>query len=119
MGKGPKYFSEFKDAVILYPGNYINDVEGEKLEEACDTFVNSGVKKVVVDFTETDMINSIGISILIGVIEKVRGAGGVILFSGLKKVNHDIFTLIGLTKIVGISTTQEEALSRLKASNGG
>lgn len=107
-------FKERGDSVILYPDNYINDIEGEKLEEMCEAFLKKGVKKIVIDFSSTDLINSIGISILIGIIEKVKERKGAILFSGLKKVNHDIFNIVGLTRHIPVYKTEEEAVSDLK-----
>lgn len=101
------------DKVILYPHNYINDIEGVKLEEMCEVFLEKGTRKFVIDFTDTEIINSIGISILIGMIERIRGAGGVVLFSGLKKVNHDIFRLVGLTGIIPVLATENEAVEEL------
>ncbi|MBI5643670.1 MAG: STAS domain-containing protein, partial [Deltaproteobacteria bacterium] len=67
-------------------------------------------KKIVIDFSRTDLINSIGISILIGIIEKVKDKKGVILFSGLKQVNFEIFNIVGLTKHIQIFDTEEDAL---------
>ena len=47
---------------------------------------------------ETDLINSVGISILIGVIERVRGLGGELAFSELTQVNEEIFRIMGLAR---------------------
>ncbi|MBI1910997.1 MAG: STAS domain-containing protein [Deltaproteobacteria bacterium] len=109
MGKNRNY-REAGDSVILYPENYINDIEGEKLEDMCDIFLARGFKKIIIDFSETDLINSIGVSIMIGIIEKIKDKKGLILFSGLKKVNHDIFSIVGLTKHIPVFSTEKEAL---------
>lgn len=107
-------FKELEGGVILYPDNYINDIEGEKLEEMCESFLKKGVRKIIIDFSSTDLINSIGISILIGIIEKVKADKGAVLFSGLKKVNYDIFSIVGLTRHIPVYKTEEEAISDLK-----
>lgn len=106
-----KNFKELGETVVLYPDNYINDIEGEKLEEMCDAFLKRGFKKIIIDFSETDIINSIGISILIGIIEKIKDKKGVIFFSGLKQVNYDIFNIVGLTKHIPVCKDEEEAVS--------
>ncbi len=105
-----KNYKELGQAVVLYPDNYINDIEGEKLEELCDSFLNKGFKKIIIDFSGTDLINSIGISILIGIIDKIKGKKGVILFSGLKPVNYDIFNIVGLTKHIPVYRDEDEAV---------
>lgn len=110
-------FKETGDTIILYPDNYINDIEGEKLEELCDAFIKKGYTRIVIDFSGTDIINSIGISILIGIIEKIRDKKGVISFSGLKKVNYDIFSIVGLTKQIPVFRTEDDAL--VSPASGG
>ncbi len=114
-----KNFKELDDTVIIYPHDYINDIEGEKLEEMCDTFLAKGVKKVVIDFSETEMVNSIGVSILIGVIERIKDKKGVILFSGLKKVNRDIFDIVGLTKIIPVFGSEDDAINEMSEIDTG
>lgn len=108
-----KNFKELDDTVILYPHDYINDIEGEKLEEMCDDFLAKGFKKVVIDFSDTEMVNSIGVSILIGVIERIKDKKGVILFSGLKQVNRDIFDIVGLTKLIPVFGSEDDAISEI------
>ncbi|MBI5587744.1 MAG: STAS domain-containing protein [Deltaproteobacteria bacterium] len=105
-----KTHREAGDSVVLYPDNYINVVEGEKLEDLCDHYIDLGFKRIVIDFSSTELINSIGISILIGIIEKVRERKGSVAFSGLKAVNYDIFNIVGLTKHIPVFKTDEEAV---------
>ena len=107
---------EFGDTVVLYPQNYINGIEGEKLEEVCETFFAKGIKKFVIDFSETDIINSIGVSILIGIIEKIKESKGVVLFSGLSKVNLEVFRIVGLTKLIPSFATEAGALEEMGAT---
>lgn len=118
MQKKIKSYREAGDAVILYPHNYINDVEGEKLDDLCAMFLEKGFKKIVIDFSDTDLINSIGVSIIIGIIERVKERKGVVLFSGLKSVNYDIFSLVGLTRHIQVFSTEEEALGGMKPPDG-
>jgi anti-anti-sigma factor len=118
MRKRGQNFKELGDRVVLYPDNYINDIEGEKLEEVCDGFLKKGIKKIVMDFTNTELINSVGISILIGIMERVREKHGVLLFSGLKRVNKDICEMVGLAKHIPIFKTEKEALEGFADTEG-
>src|SRR3972149_1062857 len=114
MAGGDKGYRDLGDTVILYAENYINDIEGEKLEDMCEAFIKRGVRKLVLDFSNTDLINSIGVSILIGIIEKVKGSKGVVLFSGLKKVNYDIVRMVGITKHIQVFSTEKDALEGME-----
>ena len=113
MNKELNNCKELGDCVVLYADNYLNDIEGEKLEIACDTFLNKGKIKVVIDFGNTELVNSIGVSILIGIMEKVREKKGVLLFSSLKKANHYVLDVLGLTKHVPVLQSEDEALKKL------
>ena len=99
-----------KDCAIVYSDNYLNAIEGEKLEEECEELLEKGFRKVVIDFTSTELVNSIGISILIGIMEKVKENNGKLLFSSLRKGNIDAFKMLGLTKYVPIYETEQDAL---------
>ena len=57
----------------------------------------------------TDLINSVGISILIGVIERVRGEGGILAFSELTPVNEEIFRIMGLHRHARLLRHDSEA----------
>lgn len=98
------------DCAVLYSDDYLNAVEGERLEDDCVELLKSGFRKVVIDFSRTEFVNSIGISNLIGIIEKVRESEGRLLFSSLRRANVDAFTMLGLTRYVPIFETEEEAL---------
>ncbi len=106
-------FRKVGDVVVLYPHDYINDIEGDRLDEMCDFFLLRGIRKFLIDFSGTELINSIGISIMIGIMEKVRSRNGTLIFSGLKKVNNDIFGMVGLTRYVRVFGTEEEAMEEL------
>jgi len=108
-------FRELEGCVVIYTDNYLNDIEGEKLEDKCDVFLNGGKRKIVIDFANTELVNSIGISILVGIMEKVKKRNGILFFSSLKKVNHDIFNMLGLTKHISIFQTEEEAIGKMLA----
>jgi hypothetical protein len=49
--------------------------------------------------------------------ERVRKGDGVIFLSGLKKVNHDIFDMLGLIKDIPTFKTEKEALEQIVANN--
>ncbi len=107
---------EVGDTVVLYPQNYINGIEGEKLEQVCETFIEKGIRKVVIDFSETDIVNSIGVSILIGIIEKIKEAEGVVLFSSLSKINIEVFRIVGLTKLIPSFATEADAIKEMSGA---
>ncbi|MFQ5900123.1 MAG: STAS domain-containing protein [Thermodesulfobacteriota bacterium] len=102
------------DCIVLYTDGYLNGLGAEKLEDKCETIINGGYRNIVINFGNTEFINSIGISILIGVIEKISKVEGRLSFSNLTKINQETFEMLGLTKYVPIYETEEKALLHLK-----
>jgi anti-anti-sigma factor len=102
-----------EDAAVIYPGPYLNQLRGESIESQCNEFLASGVRRIVINFEETELINSIGISILLGVIESVNHASGALVLSNLNASNRELFEMLGLMSHVQMVDTEEIALLKL------
>lgn len=101
------------DAAVIYPGLYLNQLRGESIESQCREFLETGVRRIVINFAETELINSIGISILLGVIESVNHAQGALVLSNLNASNRELFEMLGLMSHVEMVDTEEIALLTL------
>lgn len=88
------------DTAVVLAGDYLNKLAGEKIERECKTRLDAGCKKLVVDFSQTEIINSIGISILLGVIDSAQNTGAKVVFSDLNEDSVELFETLGLTKHV-------------------
>jgi anti-anti-sigma factor len=102
-----------EDAAVIYPGPYLNQLRGEDVENQCQEFLTSGVRRIVINFEETELINSIGISILLGVIESVNHVQGLLVLSNLNASNRELFEMLGLMSHVEMVDTEEIALLKL------
>jgi anti-anti-sigma factor len=101
------------DAAVIHPQGYLNNLAGESLVQECNRFVESGTQKIVLNFGETDFINSIGVSLLLGIIERLRECGGALCFSNLSSAHKDTFEMLGITKYILVFGREEEALKHL------
>jgi anti-anti-sigma factor len=102
-----------EDAAVIYPGPYLNQLRGEDVENQCQEMLASGVRRIVINFEETELINSIGISILLGVIESVNHVQGMLVLSNLNASNRELFEMLGLMSHVEMVDTEEIALLKL------
>ena len=91
-----------KSAVVL-AGDYLNKITGEQIERECRLRLNEGCKKLVVDFSQTDIVNSIGVSILLGVIDSASVSGAQVVFSKVKEDTVELFEMLGLTNHVTLA----------------
>ena len=81
------------DAAVIYPKGYLNNLSGESLVTECSLYIGKGITKIVVNFSETDLINSIGISLLLQIIEDLRNIKGTICFTNMSKFLRDTFEM--------------------------
>lgn len=102
-----------EDTAVIYPGPYLNQLRGEDVEKQCEELLANGVRRIVINFEDTELINSIGISILLGVIESVNHTQGKLVLSNLNASNRELFEMLGLMSHVEMMDTEEIALLKL------
>lgn len=102
---------------VIYPGPYLNQLKGEEIERRCRDLLDRGVNRLVINFDRTELINSIGISILLGIIDAVESARGTLMLSNMSQTAIELFDVLGLTGNVRIEESEEAALARIRAAN--
>ena len=69
-----KVITEFEnDIVILITEGYLNQEGGQMIANICLNNIDNGITKILLDLGQTKVVNSIGVSILIEIIEKLQG----------------------------------------------
>jgi anti-anti-sigma factor len=101
------------DMAVIYAGDYLNKLSGERIERECRRQLAAGCRGLVINFKETGLVNSIGISILLGVIDAAEATGAQLIFSDVNKTTIELFEMLGLTRHVALVKSEEEALSTL------
>ena len=101
------------NGAVLYTKGYINNVGGEEIAVRAYELMDAGVRTLLLNLRETKIVNSIGISILIEIIEKMIDKGGKIGFCCLTPVIHKTFQIMGLANYAKIYGSEEEAFSDL------
>ncbi len=98
---------------ILYTKGYINNVGGEEIANRAYELMDQGVRTLLLNLRETKIVNSIGISILIEIIEKMMDNGGKIGFCSLTPVIHKTFQIMGLANYAAMFTDEESAVKEM------
>ena len=102
---------------IVYASDYLNKLSGEKIERECRRQLNSGCRALVIDFSDTQLVNSIGISILLGIIDVAEKSGAQVVFSDVNNQTVELFNMLGLTRHVVLAKDEHEALLNLSSFN--
>jgi anti-anti-sigma factor len=103
------------EVAILRTDGYINNQGGEEIARESYEQLDSGARALVMNLEKTRIVNSIGISILIEVLERVMDRKGVLAFCGLTPTIDKTFRIMGLAQYASIYPSQEEALQAVSA----
>jgi len=98
---------------VLEIEGYLNNLSGEKISDACNALMEEGVHHFVFGMEPCRMINSVGISFLIEVLEKVQALGGGMAFCGVSPTVSKTLQIMGLLQTATLHDTEEEALQAL------
>jgi anti-anti-sigma factor len=98
---------------VLQTDGYINHQAGERLGQEAEALLAEGFRVVVINLAKSTVINSIGISVLIEVMEKVQGLGGTLAFCNLTRTLGKTFTIMGLAQDALIYDNEMEAIRNL------
>ncbi len=90
------------ETATVYASDYLNKLTGEKIERECRRRLDAGCKTLVVNFKNTEIVNSIGVSILLGVIDAASEARAQVVFSEVNDDTIQLFEVLGLTRHVQI-----------------
>jgi len=98
---------------VVYASDYLNKLTGERIERECRRQLDSGCRALVIDFSDTELVNSIGVSILLGIIDVAERNGAEVVFSDVNNQTRALFDMLGLTRLVAVANDENEALSNL------
>ncbi|MDX1582993.1 MAG: STAS domain-containing protein [Thermoanaerobaculia bacterium] len=101
------------DHAVIHTRGYINNVGGEEIANCAYELMDDGVRTILLDLKETKIVNSIGISILIEIVEKMMEKDGKVAFCCLTPVIQKTFQIMGLAQYASIYETEDEARREL------
>jgi len=103
-----------QNVAVILPKGYINDMGAVSLERTSEQLLGSGMDTLIVNFADVQYINSFGVSIITGMVQKTLEHNSVLCFTNLKKAHSDVLEMMGLIKHVKVFADEEDALKFLK-----
>ena len=98
------------DTAIIYASDYLNKLSGERIERECKRQLESTRRALVINFRDTELVNSIGVSILMGVIDAAEQNEARLIFSDVNSHTAELFEMLGITRHVTIVKDEAAAL---------
>ena len=99
-----------QNVAVLMPKGYINDMGAVSLERTSEQLLGEGTNTLIVNFSNVQYINTIGVSIFTGMVQKTLEHNSVLYFTNMKKAHREVFEMMGLIKHVKVFAHEEDAL---------
>jgi anti-anti-sigma factor len=106
------------DVLVMHTSGYVNNEGGEKIAQEFDKHFVKGLKKVIINLEKSKVVNSIGISFLIEIIDKLNEEDGKLIFTNLDSAIEKMLTIMGLFNYAGKEATVESALKTFVNTKG-
>jgi len=108
-----KNVDEKNDIIIVRTTGYFNNDAGDAVLKVCNEKIDNGKSKFLIDMSDSSVVNSIGVSVLIEIIEKLQEIDGAMAFINLAPIVEKTFNIMGITKYCTIYGSEDEAIEKL------
>ncbi len=106
--------SDIRDTcLVITTSGYVNNVGGETIAAEFNRHFEQGIRCVVINLGNSRVVNSVGMSFLIEIIERLEEAGGKLVFTDLDPAVEKMLSIMGLFQYAGKEKTVADAVASL------
>ena len=98
---------------LIAAAGYINNEGGQAIADAASELIEGGCGTLLIDLEGTRIINSIGVSILLEIMEKLLEDKGQLAFCNLTPTISKTFEIMGLVQYATVYPDRDSARSEL------
>ncbi|MBT8382141.1 MAG: STAS domain-containing protein [Ignavibacteria bacterium] len=98
------------NTLVLKTEGYINNTGGEKILQEFSKHMDGGINRVILDLEKSNVVNSIGISYLIDIVEQLNENNGKLIFTNLDPTIEKTFNIMGLFQFAEKADSVDSAL---------
>ena len=95
--------------LVSLEGNLMSKQQIQSLLDEIDFYFNEGLKKIIIDLSEMQYMNSTGLSILINIFTQARNKGGEVVITNIPEKINQLLVITKLNSIFNIEETVEDA----------
>jgi anti-anti-sigma factor len=104
--------SELKgNRLVIATSGYVNNVGGEAIAAEFDKHFARGVRHIVINLAGSRVVNSIGMSFLLEILEKLQDSDGKLVFTNLDPAVDKMLAIMGIFSMAGKAADVDEALN--------
>jgi anti-anti-sigma factor len=101
------------NVVIMSLNGRFEPATSAKFEEKSTAIINEGERKILIDFSNLDYINSAGLRVILMVAKNLKKSGGNLALFGMKDHIKEIFDMTGFSSIITIVKTEEDGIKKI------
>ena len=105
-----------KVAVMEIKGNLMGPPETNKLVDDVSALMNDGLKRIVMDFSGVDWMNSLGVGALMKCYKALKERKGNLYLVGLTEKVKSVFMISQLLSVFTVKDSVQEAVDELNNS---
>jgi len=99
---------------LVTAAGYINNEGGQAIADAAAELMEQGCKTLLIDLDGTRIINSIGVSILLEILENLMDEKGKLAFCNLTPTIAKTFEIMGLVQYASVYPDREAAVTAIE-----
>lgn len=103
------------DGAVIAVRGEVDLFTAPELKKAVADEIDSGRIRVVVDLAETTFLDSSGLGVLVGALQRLRDRGGALSIVNVDAAIARTFSITGLDQILAIRETLEDAVAALES----
>ncbi len=100
-----------EDSIILISlkGNLMNNIQTQAILDDVEHYANEEDKKLIINLTDIEYMNSTGLSLLINIFTQTRNKGGEVIITNIPEKISQLLVITKLNSIFNIEETVEDA----------
>jgi anti-sigma B factor antagonist len=104
--------------ILAIEGDFFSVEDSQKLVDQVNSFVERGIKNIVLDMSGTRTLNSMGVGSLVRAFTAVRRLNGKVALAGASKKFSDVMQITRLQSIFPSYATVADAVAELSMGSG-
>lgn len=98
------------DCLVITLAGRIDAASAKKLEQYCLEQIDSGERRLVIDFSAVNYISSAALRVFLVIAKHLEALKGSVKLCALNPVLRDVFDISGFAKLFVVTETVQEAL---------
>ena len=103
-------------ATVIAPSGRIDTTTSSAVEEAVRHAVDSGARRLIIDFTSVEYISSAGLRVFLVLAKRMRDLHGRLVLCGMTEPVSQVFRLAGFMALFEVEPTRAAAIARMGAA---